>query len=251
MFILRYAISSVLIFLSNTLSGQTTEKKIINQSFSIVSYSNNIEISARLSLSNDIQERSFIRPFKQSQFSVRSQLNYRFSEKWNALAGAAYYLSTPSDPNSLSKLIIPEIRTNQDLNYKQKYRAFGLGHRFRMEERFINKSINDSLIVGFIFRERLSYSISFEYYLLKKKPIHNLTIKASDGISVYTNKKFDQNRFYTGLNYQLEKGISLEVGYIKILQQLSSGGRYYNRDMASLIVNHKIKSKPQANKKEF
>lgn len=250
MFILRYAISSILIFLSITLSGQTAEKKITNQSFSIVSYSNNIEISAKLSLLNDIQERSFIRPFKQSQFSIRSQVNYSFSEKWNALAGAAYYLSSPSHPNSLSKLVVPEIRMSQDLNYKQKYRAFGLGHRFRMEERFINKSINDSLIVGFKFRERLSYSISFEYYLLKKHPIHNLTIKASDGISVYTNKKFDQNRFYTGLNYQIEKGISLELGYIKTFQQLSSVDRYYNRDMASFIVNHKINKKSPVDKKD-
>lgn len=245
-----YLCSSVLLFLSPSLSGQTAEKKITNQSFSIISYANTIEISAKLDLLNDIQERSFIRPFKQSQFSIRTQLNYSFSKKWNALVGAAYYLSSPSDPYSLSKLVVPEIRMNQDLNYKQKYRTFGLGHRFRMEERFINKSINDSLIVGFKFRERLSYSISFEYYLLKKRPVHNLTIKASDGISVYTNKKFDQNRFYTGLNYQIEKSISLELGYIKTFQQVSSGGRYYNRDMASLIVSHKINKKIPVNKKD-
>lgn len=243
-----YLTFAFLMLYSFSLCAQSAEKRITNQSFSIISYSNNIEISEKLSLLNDIQERSFIRPFKQSQFSIRSQINYNFSEKWNATAGAAYYLSSPSDPYTLSKLVVPEIRMNQDLNYKQKYRTFGLGHRFRMEERFINKSINDSLIVGFKFRERLSYSISFEYYLLRKNPDHNLTIKASDGISIYTNKMFDQNRFYTGLNYQIEKNISLELGYIKTFQQLSSGGRYYNRDMASLIVSHKIKKKNQANK---
>ncbi|MEJ7692894.1 DUF2490 domain-containing protein [Daejeonella sp.] len=241
--ILRYALSSILLFLSINLLGQTAEKKIINQSFSILSYSNIVGISAKFSLLNDIQERSFLVPIKQSQFFIRSQVNYSFLENWNVAVGAAYYLTSPNDPNSLSKLVVPEIRLNQDLIYKQKYKTFGLGHRFRSEERFINKSINDSLIEGFKFRERLSYSISFEYYLIKKQPIHNITIKASDGVSVYTTKKFDQNRFYGGLNYQIEKSISLELGYIKIIQQLNSGGRYYNRDMVSFIVNHKINKK--------
>lgn len=155
--------------------------------------------------------------------------------------GLAYYLSSPSHPYSFIKLLIPEIRMNQDLNYKQRFNAFSLGHRFRLEERFIHKSLNDTLIRGTKFRARLSYSFSFEYYLSKSKSIHGLMIKEVDGIYIYDNKRFDQNRFYTGLNYQLENNISLELGYVKSYQQLSSGYRYYNRDMASLILNHQIK----------
>lgn len=226
-----------------SLSGQPVKKRIINQTFSIFSYSNNIEIYPKFSILNDVQERSFIRPLKQSQFSIRSQVSYNFRKNWNGVAGVAYYLSSPGDPYSSSTLIVPEIRINQDLSYKQRFSAFRLGHRLRMEERFINKSINDSLIEGYKFKERLSYMLSFEYNLSKRNKLHELTFKASDGISIYTNNKFDQNRFYTGLNYQIEKNIFLELGYIKIFQQLSSGDRFYNRNMASLIVNHKIKKR--------
>jgi hypothetical protein len=43
-------------------------KKITNQSFSIFSYSNNVEISRKISLLNDILERRFIRPINNLSF---------------------------------------------------------------------------------------------------------------------------------------------------------------------------------------
>lgn len=258
MFIQRYSIllqGIILTLCSHSLSAQSVENKIINQTFSIFAYSNNLEIASKFSLTNEVQERNFIRPLKQSQFSLKTQINYNFWQNWIAAAGFAYYLSSPGDPYSLSSLVVPEVRLNQDLNYKQRFSAFSIGHRGRIEERFINKSINDTLIEGYKFKERLSYTLSFEYYLLKKDKVHSLTFKASDGISIYSNKNrtnfFDQNRFYTGLNYQVEKNIYLELGYIKIFQQLSSGDRFYNRDMASVIINHKLKIKNQEHKQEL
>jgi hypothetical protein len=102
-------------------------KKITNQSFSIFSYSNNVEISRKICILNDILERSFIRPLKQSQFSIRSQVSYNFRKNWNGVAGVAYYLSSPNDTYTSSTLIVPEIRINQDLSYKQRFSAFSLG----------------------------------------------------------------------------------------------------------------------------
>lgn len=233
----------LLLFLSLFSNAQQPERKVTNQSFSMFSYVNQFSISPKISILNDFQERNFVKPLKQSQINIRSQLSYKFKENWTVATGIAYYRSSPSNPYSFSKLVVPEIRLNLDLNYEQHVHAFNLGNRFRIEERSIHKNLNDSLISGSNLRTRLSYTFSFEYYLSKSKDVHGLMLKASEGIYIYTNKKFDQNRFYTGLNYQLENRLSLELGYIKSYQQLSSGHRYYNRDMASLKVNHQIKRK--------
>ena len=236
-------LASLLAFYSLFSSAQELERKVTKQSFSMLTYVNQLELSPRVSMLNDIQERNFVKPLKQSQLYIRSQLSYKLKESWTIAAGIAYYRSSPSNPYSFSKLVVPEIRLNQDMNHKVKFYAFSLGNRLRIEERFIHKSLNDSLINGSNLRTRLSYTFSFEYYLSKSKDIHGLIFKASDGIYIYSNKKFDQNRFYTGLNYQLENSLSFELGYIKSYQQLRSGHQYYDRDMASLTVNHKIKKK--------
>jgi len=235
--------AALLSFLALFSNAQQPERKVTNQSFSLFTYVNQVDISSKISILNDIQERNFVRPLKQSQFYIRSQFSYQLKKNWTVNTGIAYYRSSPSNPYSLSKLVLPEIRLNQDLSYKIHLNSVNLSNRLRLEERFIHKSLNDSLINGSNFKTRLSYTFYFEYYLSKKRDLHGLMLKASDGIYVYTNKRFDQNRFYTGLSYQLENNLSLELGYIKSYQQLSSGHVYYNRNMASLTVNHKIKGK--------
>lgn len=240
---------TILMLFSTSLSGQVSEKKIINQSLSLFIYNNSLEISPKWSVNSDVQERSFIKPVRQSQFFLRSQINYSLGQNWIATAGMAYYLSSPGDPSASSSLVVGELRLNQDLNYKQKFRAFSIGHRYRIEERFIGKSLNDSLISGYNFIERLSYTVSFEYNLFKSaNNFHTLSFKASDGIFINANKyivynTFDQNRFYAALNYQILKNIYVELGYLNLFQQQSSGDHFYNRDIASLSINHKMKMK--------
>lgn len=234
----------MLMLISTSLCGQVPKKKISSQTLSLFVYNNNFEISPKWSLSSDVQERNYIKPVKQSQFFIRSQLNYNLKQNWNAAAGLAYYLSSPGDPASESSPLVGEIRLNQDLSYKQKFQKYSLGHRYRIEERFIGQGTSDSTISGYNFIERLSYSISFEYIL--SNSAHSLTFKASDGVFINVNKAiiynmFDQNRFYAGLNYHLVKNIYLEMGYLNLFQQRSSGVQFYNRDIASFSINHKIK----------
>ena len=241
--LIRFLPAILLSFLTLLSNAQQPEGRVTNQSFSMFTYVNQVDISPKISILNDIQERNFVRPLKQSQFYIRSQFSYQLKENWTINTGLAYYRSSPSNPYSPSKLVLPEIRINQDLSYKAHFNNFNLINRLRLEERFIHKSLNDSLINGSNLKSRLSYSLYFECYLSKRRDLHGLMLKASDGVYVYTNKRFDQNRFYTGLNYQLENNLSLELGYLKSYLQLSSGHRYYNRDMASLTVNHRIKGK--------
>ena len=89
--------------------------------------------------------------------------------------------------------------------------------------------------------------VSLECNLVRSKTKdHNLSFKLSDGIYINSNggiiyNTFDQNRFYAGLNYQLIKNLSVELGYINMFQQRISGDEYLNRNIASLAISHRIK----------
>jgi len=253
----NYFLNLMILFLSFGLSAQTVDKKINKQTFSLFSLSSTFQISAKWFIMSDVQERSFIKPIKQNQLLLRTQANYNLGHDWTVAAGTSYVLTHAGDPSSLSNLVIPEIRINQDLNYKQKFNGFSFGHRYRMEERFIKRSMNDTLIEGYKFIERLSYTFSFEYNLLKpKNKLRSLTFKASDGVFINASKHivyntFDQNRFYTGLNYQIYKDIAIELGYINIFQQRSSGNEFFNRNVASFSINHKMGNKNPTIKHEL
>ena len=240
---------SILFLLVFSLSsfGQELKKNIVKQSLSAVAYSVNFELTPKWSLGTEIQERIFFDPVRQSQVFVKSQVNFSPLKDLSIGNGFAYYLNSPGDPEFASSFKVPEIRLNHELGYKHRFKYLSVGHRYRMEERFIRKRLNDSLIHGYRFVERLSYMVSLECNLVTSKTKdHNLSLKVSDGIYINSNSgiiynTFDQNRFYAGLNYQLIKNLSLELGYINLFQQRSSGDEYLNRNIANLAINHKIK----------
>ena len=237
----------VLVLFSFSSFGQELKKNIIKQSLSSFAYSTTFELSPKWNLNTEFQERIFLDPVKQSQLFGKSQVNFSPLKDIILGTGFAYYLNSPGDPEFASSFKVPEIRLNHDLGYKHKFKNLILGHRYRMEERFIKKRLNDALIEGYRFVERLSYTVSLECNLLKSKSKdHNLSLKLSDGIFINSNSgiiynTFDQNRFYAGLNYQLIKNLSVELGYINMFQQRISGDEYLNRNIASLAINHRIK----------
>ena len=227
--------------------GQTLKKNIIKQSLSSVAYSASFELSPKWSLGTDIQERIFLNPVRQSQIFVKSQINFSPLKDLSLGNGFAYYINSPGDPEFASSFKVPEIRLNHDLGYKHQFKNLNIGHRYRMEERFIRKRLNDSLIHGYRFVERLSYMVSLECSLIKSKTKnHDLSLKLSDGVYINSNaaiiyNTFDQNRFYAALNYHLIKNLSVELGYINLFQQRSSGDEYLKRNIANLAINHRIK----------
>jgi len=237
----------VLLLVSFSSFGQALKKNIVKQSLSSVAYSTNFELSSKWSLSTEVQERIFLDPVRQSQLFVKSQVNFSPLKDFSLGSGFAYYLNSPGDPEFSAAFKVPEIRLNHELGYRHRFKNLNFGHRYRMEERFIRKRLDDSLIHGYRFVERLSYMVSLEYNLFRSKTKgHDLSLKLSDGIYINSNggiiyNTFDQNRFYAGLNYQLIKNLNVEFGYINLFQQRSSGDEYLNRSIANLAINHRIK----------
>lgn len=242
----RLRIVLVLLFLhSLRAEGQNLKRTVITQNMAVAGYSLGFELSPKLSLNAEAQERIIMIPYRQSQMFVKSQLSYEALKNFTLANGLAYYLNTPIDEGISKSFKVPEIRLNHDVKYNHNLGSVELGHRVRMEERFIRKRSGDSLLSGNRFVERISYLLSFEYKLKESKH-HDLYLKLSDGVFMNAGKwmahnAFDQNRFYAGLNYQLLKNFTVELGYINLYQQRISHVEYLNRNIASLAISHTLK----------
>ena len=53
------------------------------------------------------------------------------------------FLQSPNDPESTSKLIVPELRPDIGFNAKKKYNFFSINHRYKLEARFFHQTEND------------------------------------------------------------------------------------------------------------
>jgi hypothetical protein len=236
-----------LILLPFSISGQDFQKKLIRQNLAVVAFSSDLELSSKWSLNFEVQERIYIDPVRQSQMFFKSQIGFEPFNNFNFKNGIAYYLNSPADPEFSTSLQVPEIRFNHDLGYSHNLKSIHLSHRYRMEERFIHNKRDNSLIDGYRFVERISYMLSLDCKLINSKNHnHDIRLKLSDGIYINTHKSsllnsFDQNRFFAGLNYQMIKNLTVELGYINLYQQRISGVEYLNRNIASLGINHSIK----------
>lgn len=226
--------------------GQTNSKQITHQQLIWYGYFNTIEFPNKLFLTTEIQERRFLNPGKQHQYLTRMHLHYKASNGWDAALGFTYFLQSPQDPYSTSHLTVPELRPHIEFNYKQSTGKITVSHRYKAEWRFFHNTSNGELTEGYWDYFRFRYRIGLDFTLLKKESRNQfLKLKINDEIhinagSAIIKNVFDQNRVYIGLNYQLNKALSLELGYLNWFQQRTSGDQFYNRNIARITIFHKI-----------
>ena len=228
-------------------SAQPNEKKITTRPMAWYGYLNTLQLSPKWSVTSDIGLRNYLDNGHQSQFLMRSKINYELGQNWNAGIGFAYFETTTSDPTSTSTLRVPELRPFQEFNNKQKFNKITFSHRFRIEERYLRKTVNDKLIDKYNFNFRFRYQFGFDYNLYKSKDNkQSLNLKLANELMVNAGKNivsnlFDQNRIYAGLNYQPINNLSIELGYMNLFQEKSSGTQFNQGNIIRLSIFQKIK----------
>ncbi|MFI5204867.1 MAG: DUF2490 domain-containing protein [Flavobacteriales bacterium] len=236
------------IFLLLQVSGNTqqTGKQITHQSLYWIAYFNTLDFGKHWFLTTEIQERRFIEPHEQHQLVTRSHLHYRLGAGWDVAAGFTYFLQSPNDPYSATRLVVPELRPHIEFNYKQNAGRILINHRYKAEWRFFHNTSNDELIDGYWNYFRFRYRLGIDFILIKdKNEKGGLKLRLNDEVHVnagsgIVRNTFDQNRMYVGLNYQLLKSISVELGYLNWYQQRTSGNQFYDRDIIRFALQHKI-----------
>lgn len=223
-------------------------KSILRQQLMWYGYNGTGQINDKWSVQLEVQERHFIVPLAQHQALTRFHVHRKIGESgWNATGGMSLFFSQSNRPTDSIRIAIPELRPHIQFSNKQKYERITIDHRYRAEARFFHatNAMNTELEEGFDFGNfRFRYRFQLTYLLWERTEGNGLRLKFNDEIHLNAGRKiikntFDQNRIYGALNMDLNKNISVEIGFLKWIQQRADGS-YINRDILRFVLFHKF-----------
>jgi Protein of unknown function (DUF2490) len=222
-------------------------KQTTHQGLYWTRYYNQLIFNVKFTWHNEIDNRTFFEKNKHHQLIAHTRLHYKLSKNKDLALGLAYALQNPHDPNSVSTLVVPEIRPYQEFNYSSPVKAkLSIQQRFRIDERFVRKNNGKELSADYNFNFRFRYRFQITYKVSKPEKTKPTILKFAEEIMVNAGgnilyNQFDQNRLYFAVEQVFNKKISLELGYLKWYQQRSSGYQFFDRDILRLTLYHKIK----------
>ncbi len=180
-------------------------------------YFGNQKINNKWLLQSDLQFRLHQIPNQKSQLLLRAGIGYNLTgANNNILLGLAFVQSNWEEGDEAWPAT-NEKRIYQQYLHKQKLNNLFIAHRVRVEERFVADD----------FGLRSRYFISLQKSL-NGKLLNRRSIYASCFNELFfdiKNKKFDRNRFYTGIGFGVSDDIRVETGYLIQAQKNSTRGQ--------------------------
>ncbi|MGC4232103.1 MAG: DUF2490 domain-containing protein [Niabella sp.] len=176
---------------------------------------NSTKLNDKWGLHLDVQVRSHDNWNGIRNVLVRPGLTYFIRSNQNATAG---YLYVPTLPVNGATLIEHRIWEQYIISHK----AFtgSLSHRFRLEQRFIEKTNNDRVFAQrfrYFFRHIQPLSktestfVKGPFAALQNEVFFNIQNKENTN-----NRFFDQNRSYLAGGYRFSKKLDIEAGYMNV-----------------------------------
>lgn len=185
---------------------------------------NSFKTGKKTSIHNDIQWRSTDGVTHMQTFLFRTGLNVSVRKNM-VLTGGYAYISNRRNVGGVTGYA-PEHRIWEQLIINHKIGRVSVAHRFRLEQRFISKSVveNNNLVKdGSVYANRFRYFIrnmlplkkseSFKkgaFLALQNEVFLNIGNKAN-----VNGEFFDQNRLYLAAGYRLSPQLDLETGYMR------------------------------------
>ena len=187
---------------------------------------NNTKISKKWGAYMDIQVRSADKYDHVRNLLFRPGMTYYASDQHEITLGYLLNKTFIRLPEA-SDYSLNEHRIWEQYVFKHKINTISASHRFRLEQRFIERNNADDL-----FAQRFRYF--FRFILPLKKDVINfekglflaiqneifLNIQHKDQLNGYL---FDQNRAYAAAGYRFSKKLDIEAGY---MNQSSKGINY-------------------------
>ncbi len=182
-----------------------------------------IKTGKKTSLHTDVQWRSTDNIKNTQTLLLRPGINFHLNKKIILTAGYAFI----NNRRTISSVTgyAPEHRLWEQLIINHKVKTIAVAHRFRLEQRFISKSVvvnNELENDGSLTAHRLRYFIRNILPLKKQESFQKGFFTALQN-EVFVNignnnnvngKFFDQNRLYLAAGYRLSDKADLEIGYM-------------------------------------
>jgi hypothetical protein len=199
---------------------------------------NAFKTGKKTSIHTDIQLRSTDELKQVQSILIRPGLNVHLNKHVTVTAGYAFISNKRI--SGTASAFMPEHRIWEQLLITHKLKRVAISHRFRLEQRFISKSVvlNDELE-----RDGSAYANRFRYFIrglipLTNEPVfkkgcfaalQNEVFMNFGNTSTVNNETFDQNRLYIAVGYRLNPRFDLETGYLN---------QYVNGRNKSFSNNH-------------
>jgi len=214
------------------------QKQVIHQKQIWYKYNLKIPIGDDWQIRQEIDDRNFIDPSRQSQFLLRTHLQRNLSKGWSMALGFAYFVhSLPQDPEVQDFYNVSELRPSFEItNLHKLSEKFHLHHRYWTELRYFQQP-GESYIFGTVrirYKLELGYELSEKFSFLVFDEIHfNVGNKITYNV-------FDQNRYGIAAMYSPVKNVGFELMYINWFQQTTAGDVFYNRDIIRFALHHTL-----------
>lgn len=184
---------------------------------------NTVKTGKKTSIHSDIQWRSGDEFAFTQTLLIRTGLNYHFSKK-STFTGGYAFIHNYRNMGGVDGYA-PEHRIWEQFLYNHSLHKITVSHRFRLEQRFIGRTIIDNNELkkdGTMYAGRFRYFIRNVLPLRNKMPFTKGTFVALQN-EIFFNignkenvngKTFDQNRLYLATGYRFSKSFDLEAGYM-------------------------------------
>lgn len=203
---------AIFLMISSTLQAQT-----INQNSGWLFLLNNTKFNKNWGVYLDMQVRSADEWSNVRNLLFRPGVTYYLNDKNEFTLG--YLLNqTFLHLDGASDHALIEHRIWEQYVYKHKVSTISVAHRFRLEQRFIERLGKEDL-----FTQRLRYFVRFILPLEKGKQNFDKGVFAALQNELFfniqdkkelNNSLFDQNRAYLALGYRFSKKLDIEAGYL-------------------------------------
>ncbi|WAC41102.1 DUF2490 domain-containing protein [Pedobacter sp. SL55] len=234
---IKIVLSAFLIFTTTSLFAQT-----INQNTGWFLFLNSTKFNDKWGMHFDLQLRSEDKWDGLRNLLVRPGVTYYINKNSNATLG--YLFTQTYLPNDILvgaaslKNTLTEHRIWQQYIYShQPWKGAALSHRFRLEQRFIERQTDD------LFSQRLRYFFRLIQPLQKQEGAFTKGVFAALQNELFFNIQnkekvngslFDQNRAYLAVGYRVSKGFDVEAGYLN--QSINGASRNTVNNVAQLAL---------------
>jgi len=212
---------NIFLFLALFLYAQQTSAQ--TQSSGWLATFNTFKTGKKTSIHSDIQWRSGDE-FKFTQtLLLRAGLNYHLNKNATITAGYAF-IHNYRNMGGVDGYV-PEHRIWEQFIYSHKLCKVNISHRFRLEQRFLSRTVVDN---NELKNDGSLYANRFRYFIRNILPLNNQPTFTKGMFAALQNevflnfgnkenvngKTFDQNRLYGALGYRFSKKFDLEAGYM-------------------------------------
>lgn len=221
--------------------AQNPSPVIVKDNMLWLGYYNSIILNPKWSINSDIQFRTKNEVKNYSQALIRSDVSYKLKERITISIGIAHFRYFINNEKTRG-----EWRPWQELKLIDKIGKCKLIHRLRVEQRFNELVKNNEATNDYQFNFRFRYRFDLRFPILKEKETGNnwytlvgneIMINAGSAIDY---NYFDQDRLYVGLNYEINKKISLQLQYMHVWQQASNRLILNSNEVIRFNIYHTI-----------